>query len=194
MIRTATARTLGDAQTHAMISSGITTGLTTAALADPEPISKAALLIAAGISQIFSKAFSGCGSSCVQATQIVNEIGPYLEQLASNYVNASVRTPSMQAQALAIFDSTWAQLVQLCSDPALGDAGRRCISERQRGGSAPWCPTSTGCDYFTLYRDPIEQTPPNAEDPITVETIAAKLTTGNNLIWILAAVVVLAVL
>jgi hypothetical protein len=191
MIRTAAVRTLGDAQKRALIESGVSSGLTTAAMVDPEPFSKAALLVAAGLTHVFGQLFSGCGQSCIEATRIVDEIGPYLEQLKNEYVNATVRTPAMQKQALEIFDSTWAKLVELCSDPSLGDAGRRCISERQRGGSAPWCPTGTGCDYFTLYRDPIANTPPNAADPMTLETVAAKMTSGSGLLFLALALVVM---
>ncbi|HZT36632.1 MAG TPA: hypothetical protein VFA28_01950 [Bryobacteraceae bacterium] len=166
MIRTA--RQLGDAQTHQMIATGISAGigataaLYTALAADPEPITKALLGIAAGMVALFHNAFSGCGQTCIAATHIVDQIEPYLRQNRDLYLSQPIRTPEMQQKALALFDAAWQDVVSGCSDPALGDAGRRCISERQRGGSAPWCPTGTGCDWFTLYRDPIAQDVPNA--------------------------------
>ncbi len=97
------------------------------------------------------------------ATRIVDQIEPYLKQNRDWYLSQPARTPEMQQKALALFDAAWSDVVAGCSDPNLGDAGRRCISERERGGSAPWCPTGTGCDWFTLYRDPIANDVPNAQ-------------------------------
>ncbi len=163
------ARTLGDAQTHQMIATGVSAGigataaLYTALAVDPEPITKALLGIAAGLVSLFHNAFSGCGETCVAATRIVDQIEPYLKQNRDWYLSQPARTPEMQQKALALFDAAWSDVVAGCSDPNLGDAGRRCISERERGGSAPWCPTGTGCDWFTLYRDPIANDVPNAQ-------------------------------
>lgn len=90
------------------------------------------------------------------ATRIVNEVEPQLDTNVRAYFEGP-RTQSSQQQAIANFWQGWSLVEQGCSDPQLGSAGRRCISERERGGVAPWCPTGTGCDWFTLYLDPIEQ-------------------------------------
>lgn len=136
---------LGDAQTHQIITSSITTGLTTAAIVDPEPFSKAALAIAAGISSLVGKFFGGCGQTCVAATSIVDQIEPYLRQNKDLYLGGP-RTLDSQQTALAVFDSTWQSVLAGCGNADLGDAGKRCISDRQRGGK--W-------DWFSYYRDPI---------------------------------------
>lgn len=99
------------------------------------------------------------------ATKVVNELEPQLTVNKDGYLNGP-RTVSSQAQALANFDAMWNMVVQACSDPSLGKAGQRCISERQRGGTAPWCPTGTGCDWFILYRDPIANDPEVKPDPL----------------------------
>lgn len=51
--------------------------------------------------------------------------------------------------ALENFDSVWAELVSRCGDPAMGNPGRACIADRQRGGKFDW---------WAAYRDPIERT------------------------------------
>lgn len=91
----------------------------------------------------------------VATTQIVNEAEPVLQDNLKAYMEGP-RTPDTQAWALANVDDVFGQIQALCGDPQMGKPGERCISERLvRGGSAPWCPTGTGCDWFILYRDPI---------------------------------------
>lgn len=106
-----------------------------------------------------------------QATKVVNEAEAKMKENLEAYMNGP-RTVSSQRQALANFDALWDYIVRGCTAVG-GDPGRRCIEERQRGGSAPWCPTGTGCDYFTLYRDPIAKDTPRPDpvnatiDPVT---------------------------
>lgn len=90
------------------------------------------------------------------ATEAVNQVSDLMTKNLNEYL-AGPRTAESQTVALANFDAAWAWLISQdgCGNPALGSAGQRCISERQRGGSAPWCPTGTGCDYFATLRDPI---------------------------------------
>ena len=112
-----------------------------------------------------------------QATAIVNQIeSEYLKPNLQRWLAAPAaqKTPQAQAAALAVFDQAWNAVLQGCSNPALGTAGQRCISERQQGGSAPWCPTSTGCDWFILYRDPI------ANDPAVAASAAAQPPQASN--------------
>lgn len=96
------------------------------------------------------------GAQKEAATRIVNELEPKIQENLQAYLD-SPRTPQAQAQALANFDAMWNAVLQACGDNSLGAAGTRCISERQAGGVAPWCntPDKRGCDWFTLYRDPI---------------------------------------
>ena len=78
---------------------------------------------------------SGCGPTCIQATDYANQSATLMQQNMAAYLAIPAPRPkSAQTQALAVFDALWAKLVQLCSDPALGNAGKRCISERQPGG------------------------------------------------------------
>lgn len=95
------------------------------------------------------------------ATNIVDQIEIKLKENLDGYLNGP-RTPESQAQALANFDAGWNAVIENCSNPELGSAGERCISERQEGGTAPWCPKpgGKGCDWFALYRYPIASDTP----------------------------------
>jgi len=120
----------------------------------------------------------GCGQTCIQSSEYADKTQSTVEQLTAAYWAQPVRYRSSQVQTLAYIDQALAWLQQMCSDPALGDAGRRCISERLiRGGSAPWCPTPnhTGCDYLTATRDPIAMDAGVVPDPSPVDTAAAGL-------------------
>ncbi len=88
----------------------------------------------------------------VASTKIVDELEPQLAANVKAYVEGP-RTPESQAAALANFDAAWAYLksTAACGSPDLGDPGKRCISDRDRGGKTDW---------FSYYRDPIEQAAP----------------------------------
>lgn len=93
------------------------------------------------------------------ATQAVNQVQDLMEQNYREYM-AGPRTPESRTVALANFDQGWAWLISGdgCGNPALGDPGKRCISERQRGGNigqGTWCTAADGCDMFVSLRDPI---------------------------------------
>lgn len=137
--------------------------------------------IGVGLFSLFSNVFglgSGCGQTCIAATKVVNTVEPYLQQNLKAY-QAGGHTKSEQATALKVFDAAWADAVQGCSNPALGSAGQRCISERQAGGSAPWCPTKTGCDWFSLYRDPIANDPNVVPDPVPISMLTPAASPGS---------------
>jgi hypothetical protein len=113
--------------------------------------------------------FHGCGQTCVAATQDANKAADLLTQNLNAYMAAPVHYKSIQAAALNNVDTLFTALRQACSDPSLGAAGQRCISERLvRGGTAPWCPNSghTGCDWFVQFRDPIANDPHVVPDPV----------------------------
>jgi hypothetical protein len=104
---------------------------------------------------------SGCGQTCIISSDYANKVTAALQQLVQAY-QSSGHTKSEQTATLNAIDYAFAQLNQLCGNPQLGNAGKRCISERLvRGGTAPWCPLPghTGCDYYTAYRDPVANDP-----------------------------------
>jgi hypothetical protein len=106
---------------------------------------------------------SGCGQTCVLSTQYANQAENLLRQnLAAYEALTSPRPLSAQKAALANFDTIWADLTQQCSNPSLGDAGRRCISDRQRGSMA-----YGGWTWFSGYRDPIANDPNVYDDSVS---------------------------
>jgi hypothetical protein len=122
---------------------------------------------ALAVAAFITSAFHGCGQTCIEATKVVDQAEPYLRQNLEQYMSGG-HTATEQAQALANFDAIWAAVVQGCSDPNLGDAGKRCITERGPSGSLPGHP---GVNWFTLYRDPIANDPdvkPDIPSPSTV--------------------------
>lgn len=156
--------------------------LMTAAAFDPEPISKGFLLVAAGISSAIASIFSGCGQTCIRATQIVNEVEPYLKRNVDEYLALPIKTVTANQAAQDVFNNAWQAVVNSCSDPQLGDAGKRCISDRQRGGK--W-------DWFSYYLDPITRDKNLVDDTFlgqsrsavsTVEHTVSSIFGGNLLI------------
>lgn len=119
------------------------------------PVGAAAAALA-GIGVLIANHFGGCGQTCVQATAIANQLATYWGQNLQAYMSAPVHYRSLQLAALNNFDTGWKALVAGCSDPQLGDAGARCISERQRGGKY---------DAFAVDRDPIANDPNVVPDP-----------------------------
>lgn len=161
MVRTATATLAGTGQQIVLSAPQIASTAIGIAAAKGAAWATAAIPfvgpIVAGVTLALTALFSRKGPKQKRATtEIVNQVEPLLKENLEGYLSGP-RTPEARAQALANFDAAWAWLVDQCGQPAMGEPGRRCIAERQRGGSAPWCPTRVGCDWFTLYRDPIEQ-------------------------------------
>lgn len=100
------------------------------------------------------------GQHKVQATKIVDTIEPKMKENLAAY-QASPRTEIAKAQALANFDAMWQAVLEGCGQSQLGAAGKACISDRQRGGK--W-------DWFSYYRDPIENDPVQPEPVVDPNT------------------------
>ena len=175
---------LGSAQSTGLIESIASTGaLTTVSILHSLSIGLFASgpvtaviggLIAVGT--LIATMFHGCGQTCIAATQDANKAADILTQNLNAYMSAPVHYKSIQTAALNNVDTIFTALRQACSDPALGAAGQRCISERLvRGGTAPWCPNPghTGCDWFAEFRDPIANDPKVVPDPAPVAASAS---------------------
>lgn len=121
---------------------------------------------------------SGCGPTCIQASDYANQAEPILRNNLNTYLALpKPRSQSQQAAALETFDRVWAQLVQLWSDPALGNAGKRGISDRQ-AGACKWRDASGSCfNWFSGYRDPI------ANDPNVVPDSQAALSSSAGALF-----------
>ena len=103
---------------------------------------------------------SGCGNTCVITSNWANQAEALLEQNKDSYFALSTpRAQSAQTIALQNFDKIWNYLVQECSSPQVGNAGVRCISDRQ-AGSCKWRDSLGQCwNWFIGYRNPIANDP-----------------------------------
>lgn len=112
----------------------------------------------------------------ILTTKIVDEAEPILVQNVAAY-QAGPHTVSSQQVALANFDNVWGQVVQACSNPAYGDAGKNCISGRERG-TTHVNDQGQSYDWFKLYRDPIANDPNVVPDPQPEQVAASEIQTA----------------
>lgn len=126
--------------------------LAPASLAGPIGLAVAGAVV--GLMALFSRKR---GKQKIAATEIVDKLEPLLKDNRDGYLNGP-RTPASQEVALANFDAAlaWLESPEACGNAELGDAGRRCISERVRGGRWQWP---------ARYRDPIANDTPVAAAP-----------------------------
>lgn len=155
---------------------------------------------------------SGCGQSCVLSSKYADQASQILQQNFDTYFSLPIpRDPVAQAAALRIFDAIWADLQQACSNPALGTAGRKCISDRQ-AGACTWKQTAEGAashpglvpaagacwNWFNGYRDAIANDPdvgaPSAATSLLSQITGAGSPSGINLSALLIPAALLAVL
>lgn len=94
----------------------------------------------------------------VASTKIVDDLEPLLKNNVEAYFSGP-RTRSSQAAALQNFDDAWAWLTsaEACGNAALGNPGKACIADRDRGGK--W-------DWFARYRSAIAEDAEVIDDPV----------------------------
>jgi hypothetical protein len=122
---------------------------TSSAVALANPIAGAAVAAAGGVADLVgavAKLFQGCGQTCTEATSIVSQVEPYLQQNNQIYFTNPYRTTGDQANAIATAQQIFAIVKQQCGNPALGTAGQNCISDRlgtgmNVGSSKCWATT-----------------------------------------------------
>lgn len=102
------------------------------------------------------------------ATKVVDEIEPKLRENRDGYLSGP-RYRSSQIQALNNFDAMWQAVVQACSNPQLGSAGQRCITDRDRNGCT-WKEDGQCWNWFVGYRDTIANDPQVRPDPVQTAT------------------------
>ncbi len=152
----------------------------------------------AGLGIAIANAFAGCGQTCVEATNIANQVAAILDQNLQTYLSAPVHYASLQAAAVNNFNTAWSSLVSACSNPQLAAAGQHCISDRQSGACTwkaspggwnqaadgtwsytPWgaAGSGTACwNWFVGYLDPIQNDPTVVPDPVSSgSTVSAGL-------------------
>lgn len=136
-----------------------------------------AVSAAIGIGVAVANLFKGCGQTCIDATNIVNQAEPLFQQNVTAYlaIPNGQRTQSIQAAYLNNFDTLWQGLEQACQGVG-GQGGQGCISGREQGAcnyktnACGWqngiivpCGAngsgSTCWNWFVGYRDPIANDP-----------------------------------
>jgi hypothetical protein len=132
-------------------------------------------------------ASTGCGNTCKTATDVVNTAGNLLNITCGNYwAMPAPRPRTAQKQALFIIDAIISWMVQQCSNPALGDAGTRCVAERTGTGCVGNCPKTCGdgtqccCNPEIVNRLPIANDSSVYDDSANPVNLTA--TTGPNVI------------
>jgi hypothetical protein len=165
-------------------SGGTVLGLTGAVLSAAVPIVGAALSAATMLVQ-YLVANSGCGITCVETSEWANKAAAALQQVMDGYfANPAPRTESQKALAVANFQTIWQQLVAACGQPGTGNAGVRCISDRQAGACVwrqkyapvyPGQPNIGECwNWFNGYLGPIEADPV-VPDPVIPSSVSGTL-------------------
>jgi hypothetical protein len=139
------------------------------------------------------------GQQRIQTTAYVNELAPLLQANVDAFL-AGPKTRESQIVALQTFDDAWAWLSgpQACGNPAMGEAGRNCISERGRNARPRWdaCPPEGCQNWFEAFRDPIANTPvTEAQSVASAEQLMQVLTgQGRDATPILIGLTVVALL
>jgi len=148
---------------------------------------------------------SGCGQTCVLSTTYANKAEQIFELNIKTYFGLPApRTDLQKSNSLIIFDTVLADLVKQCSNPALGDAGKACISDRQSGACKwhqtgqpefPGQPAYGACwNWVNAYRDPIAKDVTVADTlSTTTSSLLSSLTGGasSSTLWLMAGAALL---
>jgi len=198
---------LGQASSTQLISSIATAGAATTtsllvalgAITGPVGAVIGGLIAVGGL---IASAFKGCGQTCIAASNIANQVEPYLKQNLQTYLAAPVHYASLQAAALNNFMTAWSALTQACSNPQLQSAGQNCISDRAQGScsyhTSPggWQQTNgvwnyvypgannsgSACwNWWVGYHDPIADDPTVVPDPAPAASSASQSAGGSIL-------------
>lgn len=202
-------RGLGNAQTTTTAESIAATAATTTigtlaalhatmfglAFAGPMGIALTGLI---GAAVAIASLFKGCGQTCIAATHIADQAGQIIDQAYYAYMGAPVHTQSMQQAYLQLFDGTMQAMDQACSDPALGIAGQKCISDRAQGSCAykvsagGWKQDANGNWTFvnygangsgdTCWNSYIGRRDPVANDPTVVPDPSSQITSASGVV------------
>ncbi len=121
---------------------------------------------------------SGCGITCVETSQWANKAAAQLDQMIHAYFALPTPRPkSAQTLYLQAFNGIWQTLAAQCGQPGTGNAGVRCITDRQAGACTwhqpaasvpPWgTPPAGSCwNWFNGYRDPVANDPNVYDDTV----------------------------
>ncbi len=129
------------------------------------------------------KLSKGCGETCIVTSQWANQAEDLLKKNLDAYMSGP-RTKSAQNTAISNFHVIWEQLRQLCAQAGTGDAGVRCITDRQEG-ACKWRDSAGACfNWFSGYLDPIRNDPSVVDDSIGAQAsgVFQNLSSGGDLL------------
>lgn len=200
--------------TTQLISAGVSTGAASTASilvalgAVTGPVG-AAIAAVGAVASLLVNVFKGCGQTCVEASDIANQVEQALQQNLTAYMSAPIHYQSLQTAAMNNFNTAWTALTQACGNPSLATAGQNCISERQNGAcsyktspggwqqnsAGQWSYVSPGANgsgstcwnWFVGYYDPIANDPTVVADPASNAVSSAATAAGNLASPVLAA-------
>lgn len=163
-------------------------GITAAAV----PVIGAGLMAATLVVQYLIKN-SGCGQTCIETSAWANQAAAALQKVMDEYFALPApRTQAQKAVAVAAFMGIWSQLVQACGQPGTGNAGVRCISDRQQGACtwrqkyAPVYPNQPALgecwNWWNGYLGPI-QADPVVPDPPVLDQAASDVSSAFSSIF-----------
>jgi hypothetical protein len=163
-------------------ATGSILGITGATMTAAIPIVGAGLAAATMLVQ-YLVANSGCGQTCIETSSWANQAAAALQKVMDGYFALPApRTETQKALAVASFNDIWNQLVQACGQPGTGNAGVRCISDRQAGACTwkqkyppvyPGQPEVGACwNWFNGYLAPIQQDPV-VPDPLPADALTS---------------------
>lgn len=162
---------MGDASQE--VSQGVSYGATTAGAALTLPAVQSALGISAAAAGFATLGIGAAAAAVIMwlnrkgpkqkiaTTEIVNEAEPILKQNLQIFL-AGEKTDEAKEYAIAVFNKVWASVVAACSAASLGEPGKRCVEDRQRGGK--W-------DWFSYYYDPIMAVPTQPAAAVAVGNV-----------------------
>ncbi len=182
-----TTAAVGAIAAHLAATGGSILGLSSAALSAAVPFIGPALMGATLLIQHLI-ANSGCGVTCVETSEWADQAAAALQQVLDGYFALPApRTQTQKALAVANFQSIWKQLQAACGQPGTGDAGKRCISDRQSGACVwkqkyapvyPGEPQIGECwNWFNGYLKPIQ------DDPVVPDSVATSASSAVDSIF-----------
>jgi hypothetical protein len=110
---------------------------------------------------------AGCGQACIQATNLVNQAEPVLQQNLQAYENGQIDQPTAEDN----YQKIWQSIQTACS-AIPGGPGQRCVTDRQQGACTwkatgnpptPYSPSPGSCwNWYNGYYVPLTYPPINA--------------------------------
>jgi hypothetical protein len=169
-------------------ATGATATLAGMSLAVAVPVIGAAL-VGATLLAVYLIKNSGCGITCIETSEWANKAAQALQQNLDAYMALPAPRPEAAKKvALANFDAIWNTLKQQCGQSGTGNAGVRCITDRQ-SGACKWRDASGACWNWDIgYRKPIENDP--VASPTSTSAFSADLSSlesGGSLLPLLMA-------